>query len=233
MHSVRYEPLGVDPTGARRGRLHTPHGTVELPTFMPVGTVGGVKCVDVERLEGTGAQMVLGNTFHLALRPGGDTVEKLGGLHAISGWKGPMLTDSGGFQVFSLADSRKVDERGVRFKSHVNGDIIDLTPERSVQIQEQLGADVAMQLDEVVQLPSPPEVVRSAMERSIRWAERCIAAATRSDQSLFGIVHGGLDPEMRRLSAEGLVALDMAGYAIGGLSVGEPAADMYRTIEFT
>lgn len=233
MHSVRYEPLGVDPTGARRGRLHTPHGTVELPTFMPVGTVGGVKCVDVERLEGTGAQMVLGNTFHLALRPGGDTVEKLGGLHAISGWKGPMLTDSGGFQVFSLAAARKVDERGVKFKSMVNGDIIDLTPERSVQIQEQLGADVAMQLDEVVQLPSPPEVVRSAMERSIRWAERCIAAATRSDQSLFGIVQGGLDPEMRRLSAEGLVALDMAGYAIGGLSVGEPAADMYRTIEFT
>ncbi len=233
MHSVRYEPLGVDPTGARRGRLHTPHGTVELPTFMPVGTVGGVKCVDVERLEGTGAQMVLGNTFHLALRPGGDTVEKLGGLHAISGWQGPMLTDSGGFQVFSLADARKVDERGVRFKSHVNGDIIDLTPERSVQIQEQLGADVAMQLDEVVQLPSPPEVVRSAMDRSIRWAERCIAAKTRQDQSLFGIVQGGLDPEMRRLSAEGLVALDMAGYAIGGLSVGEPAADMYRTIEFT
>jgi queuine tRNA-ribosyltransferase len=233
MHSVRYEPLGVDPTGARRGRLHTPHGTVELPTFMPVGTVGGVKCVDVERLEGTGAQMVLGNTFHLALRPGGDTVEKLGGLHAISGWQGPMLTDSGGFQVFSLADARKVDERGVKFKSMVNGDIIDLTPERSVQIQEQLGADVAMQLDEVVQLPSPPEVVRSAMERSIRWAERCIAAKTRQDQSLFGIVQGGLDPEMRRLSAEGLVALDMAGYAIGGLSVGEPAADMYLTIEFT
>lgn len=233
MHSVRYEPLSVDPCGARRGRLHTPHGAVELPTFMPVGTVGGVKCVDVERLEGTGAQMVLGNTFHLALRPGGDTVERLGGLHAISGWQGPMLTDSGGFQVFSLADARKVDERGVRFKSHVNGDIIDLTPERSVQIQEQLGADVAMQLDEVVQLPSPPEVVRSAMERSIRWAERCITAATRSDQSLFGIVQGGLDPEMRRLSAEGLVALDMAGYAIGGLSVGEPAADMYRTIEFT
>ncbi len=233
MHSVRYEPLGVDPCGARRGRLHTPHGTVELPTFMPVGTVGGVKCVDVERLEGTGAQMVLGNTFHLALRPGGDTVERLGGLHALSGWRGPMLTDSGGFQVFSLADARKVDERGVRFKSHVNGDIIDLTPERSVQIQEQLGADVAMQLDEVVQLPSPPEVVRSAMERSIRWAERCLAASTRSDQSLFGIVQGGLDPEMRRLSAEGLVALDMPGYAIGGLSVGEPAADMYRTIDFT
>ncbi|TWT99189.1 Queuine tRNA-ribosyltransferase [Botrimarina colliarenosi] len=233
MHSVRYEPLAVDPTGARRGRLHTPHGTVELPTFMPVGTVGGVKCVDVERLEGTGAQMVLGNTYHLALRPGGDTVERLGGLHALSGWRGPMLTDSGGFQVFSLADTRKIDERGVRFKSHVNGDVIDLTPERSIQIQEQLGADVAMQLDEVVQLPSPPEAVHSAMERSVRWAERCLAAATRSDQSLFGIVQGGLDPELRRLSAEGLVALDMAGYAIGGLSVGEPAADMYRTIEAT
>ena len=140
MHSVRYEPLGVDPTGARRGRLHTPHGTVELPTFMPVGTVGGVKCVDVERLEGTGAQMVLGNTFHLALRPGGDTVEKLGGLHAISGWKGPMLTDSGGFQVFSLPD-RKITEEGVQFRFDVDGTPATLTPESSMDIQRRLGAD--------------------------------------------------------------------------------------------
>ncbi|MEO0531536.1 MAG: tRNA guanosine(34) transglycosylase Tgt [Planctomycetota bacterium] len=233
MPSVRYEAICVDPSGARRGRLHTPHGTVELPTFMPVGTVGGVKCVDIERLAETGAQMVLGNTYHLALRPGGEIVEELGGLHTLSGWPGPMLTDSGGFQVFSLADSRDVDERGVRFRSPLNGDTIDLTPERSVAIQEQLGADVAMQLDEVVELPSPPDAVKSAMERSVRWAERCLAAATRDDQSLFGIVQGGLDPELRQQSAEALVALDMAGYAIGGLSVGEPAADMYRTIEAT
>ena len=232
-HPVRYESLAVDPSGARRGRLHTPHGTVELPTFMPVGTIGGVKCVDVERLADTGAQMVLGNTYHLALRPGGDTVARLGGLHTLSAWGGPMLTDSGGFQVFSLSDAREVDERGARFRSPINGDTIDLTPERSVEIQEQLGADVAMQLDEVVELPSSPEIVKDAMERSVRWAERCLAAATRNDQSLFGIVQGGLDAELRQQSAEALVALDMAGYAIGGLSVGEPAADMYRTIEAT
>ncbi|QDT69900.1 Queuine tRNA-ribosyltransferase [Planctomycetes bacterium MalM25] len=233
MHAVRYETLSVDPSGARRGRLHTPHGTVELPTFMPVGTVGGVKCVDVERLEETGAQMVLGNTYHLALRPGPETVAELGGLHAISGWRGPMLTDSGGFQVFSLADKRKVDERGATFQSHVNGDTIDLTPERSVEIQEALGADVAMQLDEVIALPAERDAVQRAMERSVRWAERCLAAATRDDQSLFGIVQGGLDGELRHRSAEALVALDMAGYAIGGLSVGEPAEDMYRTISLT
>lgn len=233
MHSVRYEPLAVDPTGARRGRLHTPHGVVELPAFMPVGTVGGVKCVDVERLEETGAHMVLGNTYHLALRPGPEAVARLGGLHTLSGWQGPMLTDSGGFQVFSLADKRKIDERGATFQSHVNGDTVDLTPEHSVWIQEQLGADVAMQLDEVIELPSPRDEVERAMERSIRWAQRCRDAATRDDQSLFGIVQGGLDPELRQRSAEALVDIDFAGYAIGGLSVGEPAADMYRTISAT
>lgn len=233
MHSVRYESLAVDPTGARRGRLHTPRGVVELPTFMPVGTVAGVKCVDIERLEETGAQIVLGNTYHLALRPGGETAAKLGGLHGMSGWKGPMLTDSGGFQVFSLSEHRKLDERGVQFRSHINGDLIDLTPERSVEIQEQLGADIAMQLDEVIKLPAPIEEVGNAMRRSVRWAERCLEAATRSDQSLFGIVQGGLDESLRAESAELLVKLDMAGYAIGGLSVGEPAADMYRTIAAT
>ncbi len=200
---------------------------------MPVGTVGAVKCVDIERLAETGSQMVLGNTYHLALRPTAEAVAELGGLHTMSGWQGPMLTDSGGFQVFSLADKRKIDERGVVFRSHINGDQIDLTPERSIEIQELLGADVAMQLDEVIELPAPRDAVKSAMERSIRWAERCQAAATRSDQSLFGIVQGGLDAELRQASCEALVELDLAGYAIGGLSVGEPAADMYRTIEVT
>lgn len=233
MHAVRYESLRVDPTGARRGRLHTPHGTVELPTFMPVGTVGTVKSVDIERLERTGAQMVLGNTYHLALRPGPETVAKLGGLHTMSGWNGPMLTDSGGFQVFSLAERRKIDEQGVIFQSHINGDTIELTPERSVEIQELLGADVIMQLDEVIELPAQRDDVERAMQRSVRWAERCLAATTRDDQSLFGIVQGGLDPELRQQSAEALVALDMAGYAIGGLSVGEPAEQMYRAIEVT
>ncbi|MEO1496868.1 MAG: tRNA guanosine(34) transglycosylase Tgt [Planctomycetota bacterium] len=233
-HAVRYEPLGVDPSGARRGRLHTPHGVVELPTFMPVGTLGTVKGVDIERLADTGAQMVLGNTYHLALRPGEEVVRQLGGLHRFSGWQGPMLTDSGGFQVFSLAHKRKVTEEGVRFQSHVDGSMIDLTPERSVAIQEALGADVAMIFDEVIELPAPSDAVRNAMQRSLRWAQRCVAAATRqADQSLFGIVQGGLDAELRQESAERLVEIGFAGYAIGGLSVGEPPADMYRAIAFT
>ncbi|MGL4514328.1 MAG: tRNA guanosine(34) transglycosylase Tgt [Lacipirellulaceae bacterium] len=234
MPSVRYEPVCVSSEcAARRGRLHTPHGVVELPTFMPVGTAGSVKGVEVERLAETGAQMVLGNTYHLALRPGEETVAALGGLHRFSGWGGPMLTDSGGFQVFSLAERRQLDERGVRFRSHVDGRLIDLTPERAIEIQQRLGADVAMVLDEVPPLPSPPEVVRSAMERSLRWAERCVRVASRDDQSLFGIVQGGLDPQLRAESAAGLVKLDMAGYAIGGLSVGEPPPEMYRAIEVT
>ena len=234
MHSVTYEPLNGAPlVGPRRGRLHTPHGTVELPTFMPVGTVGAVKGVDIERVAETGAQMVLGNTYHLSVRPGDKVVEALGGLHTLSGWQGPMLTDSGGFQVFSLAHKRKVTEQGVRFQSHVDGSTIELSPERSVEVQERLGADVAMVLDEVIELPAERDTVRSAMLRSQRWAERCVAAAKRPDQSLFGIVQGGLDAELRHESAEGLVGLDMAGYAIGGLSVGEPPEDMYRTIGVT
>ena len=177
--------------------------------------------------------MVLGNTYHLSVRPGEEIVRKLGGLHEFSGWRGPMLTDSGGFQVFSLADKRKIDERGVKFQSHVNGDVIDLTPERSVEIQEALGADVAMVLDEVVALPAERDVVRDAMHRSTRWAERCRDAATRDDQSLFGIVQGGLDPELRVESAESLTPMDFAGYAIGGLSVGEKPEEMYATIAAT
>lgn len=234
MSAVRYEAVCVDPSGARRGRLHTPHGTVELPTFMPVGTLGTVKGVDIGRVAETGAQIVLGNTYHLALRPGDEVVRQLGGLHRFSGWQGPMLTDSGGFQVFSLAHKRKVTEEGVRFQSHVDGSMIDLTPERSVAIQEALGADIAMIFDEVIELPAPRDAVRDAMQRSLRWSERCVAAATRSaDQSLFGIVQGGLDPELRQESAEKLVEIGFAGYAIGGLSVGEPAADMYRALSYT
>ena len=232
MHSVTYESICQD-GAARGGRLHTPHGSVELPAFMPVGTVGSVKGVDSERLAETGAQMVLGNTYHLSIRPGEEIVAELGGLHKFSAWSGPMLTDSGGFQVFSLAKNRKIDERGVQFQSHVDGSLIDLTPERAVEIQELLGADVAMVLDEVISLPADRDEVRRAMLRSQRWAERCVQAATREDQSLFGIVQGGLDPELRVESAEGLKQLDFAGYAIGGLSVGETAEEMYRTIEVT
>jgi queuine tRNA-ribosyltransferase len=218
-------------TSARRGRFTTPHGAVETPAFMPVGTQGTVKGVDSGRLRETGAQMILANTYHLTLRPGEQTVDALGGLHAFMGWDGPILTDSGGFQVFSLADRITVDEQGVRFKSHIDGALVEITPERSIAIQEQLGSDVAMVFDHVVALPNSREVVADAMRRSLRWAARCRAAATRSDQLQFGIVQGGLDPELRAESAEGLVQHDFPGYAIGGLSVGETPAEMYAALD--
>jgi queuine tRNA-ribosyltransferase len=218
-------------TAARRSTLHTPHGSVELPAFMPVGTQGTVKGVDPDRLRGTGAQMVLANTYHLALRPGAETVAALGDLHTLMGWQGPILTDSGGFQVFSLADRMRVNERGVEFKSHIDGALIDMTPERSIEIQELLGSDLIMQLDHVVALPNSPDVVADAMRRSIRWAARCQQSARRGDQMLLAIVQGGLDPELRRESAAALSAMDFGGYAVGGLSVGEPPAEMYAAIE--
>ncbi|MEM6331246.1 MAG: tRNA guanosine(34) transglycosylase Tgt [Planctomycetota bacterium] len=231
-HSVTLELLNTDGR-ARRSRLSTPHGTVELPAFMPVGTLGAVKAVEIDRVRETGAQMVLGNTYHLAERPGEATVARLGGLHRFMGWDGPILTDSGGFQVFSLAHRMQIDERGARFRSHVDGSPIELTPERSVAIQEQLGSDVAMVLDQVPPLPSSRGVVAEAMARSTRWARRCQQAATRADQSLLAIVQGGLEEDLRRESAEQLVELDFAGYAIGGLSVGEPPEQMYAAIEAT
>jgi queuine tRNA-ribosyltransferase len=218
---------------ARRGTFKTPHGTVDTPAFMPVGTQGTVKGVDPGRLRDTGAQMILANTYHLTLRPGEQTVAALGGLHEFMGWDGPILTDSGGFQVFSLADRVTVDESGVRFRSHIDGAAVELTPERAVAIQEQLGSDVAMVLDHVVALPNQRDVVADAMRRSLRWAERCRAAATRSDQALFAIVQGGLDAELRAESAERLVAMDFAGYAIGGLSVGESPTEMYAALDIS
>ncbi len=220
-------------TAARMGRFSTPHGPIDTPAFMPVGTQGTDKGVDVGRLRETGAKIVLANTYHLALRPGEQTVSALGGLHQFMGWDGPILTDSGGFQVFSLADRVAIDDRGVQFRSHVDGTLIDLTPERAVAIQEQLGSDIAMVLDHVVALPNDREVLADAMRRSLRWAERCQAAATRSDQAIFPIVQGGLDADLRVESAERLVQLDFMGYAIGGLSVGEPPAEMYRVLDFT
>src|SRR6478609_5856161 len=220
-------------TRARTARFHTPHGIVETPAFMPVGTLGTVKGVDPGRLAETGAQMILANTYHLALRPGEQTVAALGGLHKFMGWNGPILTDSGGFQVFSLADRMTFDETGVRFRSHIDGALVELTPERSIAIQEQLGSDVAMVFDHVVALPNDREIVADAMRRSLRWAERCKAAATRADQAQFAIVQGGLDPELRAESAERLVALDFVGYAIGGLSVGEPPPEMYAALDVT
>lgn len=200
---------------------------------MPVGTSGAVKGIDCERLRETGTQMVLANTYHLALRPGADLVAAMGGLHAWMGWDGPILTDSGGFQVFSLADRSRITEEGVEFRSHIDGAKILLTPEKSVRIQEQLGSDIAMVLDQVIALPAERAAVQEAMERSIRWAIRCQAVASRSDQALFGIVQGGLESDFRRQSATALVALEFKGYAIGGLSVGESPEAMIRVLEET
>src|SRR3954468_2006032 len=218
---------------ARAARFTTPHGVVETPAFMPVGTQGTVKGLDPGRLRETGAQMILANTYHLSLRPGEKIVAALGGLHAFMGWDGPILTDSGGFQVFSLADRMILDESGARFRSHIDGAAVELTPERSIAIQEQLGSDVAMVFDHVVALPNSREVVADAMRRSVRWAERCRAAATRDDQAQFAIVQGGLDSELRAEAAGKLVAMDFVGYAIGGLSVGEPPPEMYAALEIT
>jgi len=220
-------------SAARLSRFITPHGVVDMPAFMSVGTQATVKGVDAGRLRETGAQMILANTYHLLLRPGADAVASLGGLHTLMGWDGPILTDSGGFQIFSLADRATIDEQGAVFRSHVDGARVELTPEDSIAVQEKLGSDVAMQLDHVVALPNDREVIAEAMRRSVRWAERCRASAKRSDQTLFAIVQGGLDAELRAESAERLVAMDFAGYAIGGLSVGETPEEMIQTLGVT
>jgi queuine tRNA-ribosyltransferase len=229
-----FELLQVDPSsGARRGRLTTPHGTVETPAFMPVGTQGTVKGLSVDQLQETGAQMVLGNTYHLALRPGQDTVAELGGLHEFMGWNGPLLTDSGGFQIYSLAERTKITEEAASFQSHIDGSRVVLSPEKAVAIQEALGSDIAMVLDHVLGLPAPLEAVREATERSVRWAARCKTVHRRTDQAQFAIVQGGLDAELRKWSACELVKLDFPGYAVGGLSVGEDPADMLRMLDAT
>jgi queuine tRNA-ribosyltransferase len=206
---------------ARAGLLATPHGSVPTPLFMPVATAASVKGVDIGRVEETGAGVILANTYHLHLRPGEELVAQGGGLARFMGWNGPTLTDSGGFQVFSLATQVKVTEEGAFFRSHIDGSAIALTPEAAVRIQERIGADIAMQLDHVVALPNDRATVADAMRRSLRWAERCRAAHRREDQALFGIVQGGLDADLRQESAAALVALDFPGYAVGGLSVGE------------
>ncbi len=218
---------------ARAGTLTTPHGSVPTPLFMPVATLASVKGVDIGRVRETGAGMVLSNAYHLHLRPGEALVEAAGGVAAFMGWNGPTLTDSGGFQVFSLAKQVKVTEAGAFFRSHIDGRAVEFTPENSMRIQERIGADVAMQMDHVVALPAERSVVEDAMRRSLRWAERCRAAHTRADQALFGIVQGGLDPELRQESAEGLRALGFPGYAVGGLSVGEGPEAMVAALQAT
>lgn len=214
---------------ARAGVLETPHGPVETPGFMPVGTRGTVRALDVRDLEEAGARMVLANTYHLMLRPGVDRIEALGGLHRFMAWEGPLLTDSGGFQVFSLEP--ELDEEGVTFPSTYDGTEVRLTPEQAVRIQERLGADVAMVLDVCLPLPAPRATVRQAMERTLRWAERSLAVHRRSDQALFGIVQGGVDPDLRAASARATASLGFPGFGIGGLSVGEPAEDRDMALE--
>ena len=221
---------------ARRGEFVTPHGAVQTPAFMPVGTQGTVKGLTPEVVRATGAEIVLGNTYHLMLRPGAERVAELGGLHTFMQWPLPILTDSGGFQVMSLSSLRKLSEKGVVFRSHLDGAMHDLTPERAIEIQALLGADISMQLDECLRLPASAEEMIRAMELSLRWAERskkAFEARAREGYALFGIVQGGDDIPLRQQSARELVAMDFQGYAIGGLAVGEPQDIMLKVVEET
>jgi queuine tRNA-ribosyltransferase len=217
---------------ARTGRIHTPHGSYPTPAFMPVGTQGCVKGITPDHLRDGGAGCVLGNTYHLMLRPGAETVATLGGLQKFGGWNGPMLTDSGGFQVFSMSDANAMDEDGVTFKSHLDGSKVRLTPERSIEVQNQLGADIIMAFDHCPPGDASYEVQLDAMERTTRWTRRCVEAHGRADdQALFGIVQGGVDLELRERSARELAELDLPGYALGGLAVGEGFDAMQRVLE--
>ena len=215
---------------ARRGVLRTPHGDVDTPMFMPVGTAATVKGLTPDQVAGTGARVLLANTYHLTLRPGDELVAELGGLHRFMHWDGPILTDSGGYQVFSLADARKVTDRGASFRSHIDGRLLDLTPEKAVDIQQNLGSDIAMVLDECPPGDASPEVLRAAVRRSLLWAERCKAHHTRADQAQFAIVQGGTDVALRAECARELVAMGFPGYALGGFSVGESPAAMHAAL---
>jgi queuine tRNA-ribosyltransferase len=227
--------------GARLGEIATAHGVIRTPAFMPVGTAATVKAVYVDQLKAAGADIILGNTYHLMLRPGAERIAKLGGLHAFMRWDRPILTDSGGFQVMSLSKLRKITDEGVAFQSHIDGSRHMLTPERAVEIQCLLGSDIQMQLDECVALPASREETEAAMVRSLGWAERCRAAFAQFQerglagpgQALFGIVQGGIDDALRQRSAEALAAMDLPGYAVGGLAVGEPQEAMLATLETT
>ncbi len=229
-----FELLATD-GAARTGRITTPHGVVRTPAFMPVGTAGAMKGVHWREVREAGADIVLGNTYHLMLRPGAERIAALGGLQKFTGWNGPMLTDSGGFQVMSLSDLRKVSEQAVTFRSHIDGTKLELSPERAIEVQLLLGADIIMQLDECVRLPATRDDVERAMRLSLRWGERCKRAfeQAREGYMLFGIAQGGDVPELRKASARGMVETGFHGYAIGGLAVGEPQAVMLSMIEAT
>ncbi|MFP4079758.1 MAG: tRNA guanosine(34) transglycosylase Tgt [Ectothiorhodospira sp.] len=227
---MRFDLLGTD-GAARRGRLVFDRGSVETPAFMPVGTYGSVKAMTSEELEALGAEIILGNTFHLMLRPGTEVIQRHGDLHGFMHWERPILTDSGGFQVFSLADLRKISEEGVRFRSPVDGAPILLTPERSMEVQRALGSDIVMIFDECTPYPATEEVARRSMELSLRWAARSREGHGANPAALFGIVQGGMYPHLRRRSLDGLQAIGFDGYAIGGLSVGEPEAERHRVLD--
>ncbi|HEY0070918.1 MAG TPA: tRNA guanosine(34) transglycosylase Tgt, partial [Chloroflexia bacterium] len=222
-------PVGV----ARAGRLHTPHGEIATPVFMPVGTQATVKSVSPDELKDLGARIILSNTYHLYLRPGAELVAEFGGLHRFMGWDRPILTDSGGFQVFSLSHTNKIDDEGVTFKSHLDGSTHRFTPEMVTRVEEQLGADIIMVLDECTPYPSSHDYNRKALRRTHSWAERCLRAHARSDQALFGIVQGSTYLDLRKESARTLADLDFPGYAVGGLSVGEPKEQMHAMLEET
>jgi queuine tRNA-ribosyltransferase len=220
-------------TQARVGRFQTPHGVIETPMFMPVGTLATVKALDPDDLAAVGAQVILSNTYHLSLRPGADLVARAGGIHRFMGWDGPILTDSGGFQVFSLGERRKVDDDGVTFRSHIDGSTHRFTPERVISLEEEIGADIIMPLDECVSLPADTATLRDALTRTHRWLDRALVAKRRADQALFGIVQGGVDPALRIEGAQHMSALGVPGVALGGLSVGESKREMYDTVAVT
>ena len=233
---IRYELLKKDKkTGARRGRIYTPHGIIETPVFMPVGTQATVKAMTPDELkEMVDARIILSNTYHLFLRPGDELIKEAGGLHKFMNWDRPILTDSGGFQVFSLADLRNITEEGVKFKSHLDGSEKFLSPEISMKIQNNLGSDIMMAFDECAPYPSDYDYTKNSMEMTTRWAKRCLEAhKNKEKQGLFGIVQGGMYKDLREQSAKALVELDFPGYAVGGLSVGEPAELMYEILSAT
>ena len=235
MPAIRYEHIKTcKQTGARHGIVHTPHGSFETPAFMPVGTQATVKTMSPEELKEIGSGIILSNTYHLWLRPGHDIIKEAGGLHKFMNWDRPILTDSGGFQVFSLSEFRTIKEEGVHFRHHLNGSKLFLSPEKATEIQNALGADIMMAFDECPPYPATFEYMKASVERTSRWAERCLTAHARpDDQGLFGIVQGGEFEALRKQSAKDLVSLDFPGYAIGGLSVGESKIVMNEVLEFT
>jgi len=228
---MHFERLGVDGL-ARRGRLTFPRGTIETPAFMPVGTYGTVKAMTPEELEGIGAEIILGNTFHLMLRPGTDVIAAHGSLHGFMHWKRPILTDSGGFQVFSLGELRKITEEGVAFRSPIDGSKVFMGPEESMEVQRKLGSDIVMVFDECTPYPATEDEAQRSMQLSLRWAKRSKEAHGDSPSALFGIVQGGVFEHLRQASLEGLMDIGFDGYAVGGLSVGEPPEDRWRVLDF-